>query len=331
MRIAIDAGHSTVKVWADGGRHDVFPARIVAAPVTMALGQLGGDPGAFTITEDRDEPVTYWIGERAVPLTPPLWTRDKAADPLTRGLVYAACARMGLPDGPIGIGLGLPLAWFKGGKDSLRAAFVGRTVTVAHGARVNSWKVTAVRVLPQGASAALSVFAGGGLSHTGLYVVVDIGYRTTEYVVVEVQGARLVGRPEWSGMMNVGWSLVDDTAARRVSDDTGTTIWAASLTGARVMVNGRALDLAPYRAAGVAQLANRIAQTVESSLVGIWDELQGAIIVGGAAPTVAPQLNWGALPIRVPDQPAMANVQGFWQGVATLPVPLASMRVGGPG
>jgi hypothetical protein len=323
MRIAIDVGHSAVKVWGANDRHMIFPARIVVAPVTMDLGQVGDAEGAaLTITEAGSAPVTYWVGERAAPLAPPLWSRDKAADPLTRALVYAGLVRMGLPDGPVGVGLGLPLAWYREGKDALRAALLGRRVTVTGRGRTHAWSLTAVRVLPQGASAALSVFNRGTLRAAGLYVIVDIGYRTTEYVVVEVREGRLTGRPEWSGMLDIGWSLVDDDAARRVSDTLGVTVWAPALTGDTAVVLGKSVELAPFRAPGVAQLGARITQAVQAHLRDVWTSLSGAVIIGGAASVVAAQLPWQPLPVHVPDAPAFANARGYWDAVAALPVPL---------
>ena len=326
MRIAVDVGHSTVKAWSAGNRHVVFPARIVTAPVTMDLGQLssGGD-AAFAIAEDGGSSTAYWVGDRAVMLAAPLWSRDKAADPLTRALVYAALARMETGDGPVGLGLGLPLAWFRDGQEPLRAAFLGRRVTVAHNGRVHRWTVAAVRVFPQGASAALAAFRRGSMQDPGLYVVVDVGYRTTEHVVVQVREGRLSGRAEWSGMLDAGWSQVDEDAARRLSEERGVTVRAASLTGHETVLYGHTVDLAPYRRPGLDALAARISQAVQANLGDEWTQLRGALVIGGAAEPVAARLGWSPLPVQVPSQPVFANAQGYWDGVESMVVPPVSV------
>jgi hypothetical protein len=322
MRIGIDVGHSAVKVWGAQERHFQFPARVLEAPVTMDLGQLGGHADAVTVREGHGAPVTYWVGERAVALAPPLWSRDKAADPLTRVLVYAAMSQAGIPDGPVGVGIGLPLAWFAKGQGPLRAALLGQRVELTRNGRTHHWTLAAVRVLPQGAIAAVSLHARGRMQTPGLYVVVDIGYRTTEYVVVDIRDGRVAGRPEWSGMLDVGWSAVDEDAARRVSDDHHATVPASMLTGDSIVVQGQTVDLGPYRTAGVTLLASRITQGVQATLGNAWTTLRGAVVIGGAASVVAPRLGWAPLPIEVPSAPAFANAQGYWDAVAAMPVPL---------
>lgn len=325
MRIAVDVGHSTVKAWSAGNRHVIFPARIVTAPVTMDLGQLGsGADAAFVMAEDGGPSATYWVGDRAVMLAAPLWSRDKAGDPLSRALAYAALARMDMPDGPVGLGLGLPLAWFRDGHEPLRAAYLNRRVTVVHHDRVHRWTVAAVRVFPQGAAAALGAFRRGSMQEPGLYVVIDVGYRTTEHVVVQVREGRLSGRAEWSGMLDAGWSHVDEDAARRLSDEYGVTVSAASLEGNDTVVYGHTVDLGPYRQPGLVALAARISQTVQAHLGDEWTRLRGVLVIGGAADAIAPRLGWSPLPVHVPAHPVFGNVQGYWDGIESMPVPPVS-------
>jgi len=324
MRIAVDVGHAGVKVWC-ATTHLTFPAAIAPAPSTVSLAGVTTKDPRVTVQEDDGETVAYWMGAPAQHLAVPLWSADKAHDPFTRALVYEGVRRAGLPDGPVAVAVGLPLAWHAAHHADLAAALQGRVVTMTTATTRHRWTLTVVRVLPQGVGAAVAAVEQGLCSTAGAYLVLDIGYRTVDLVVITVdETGRIHGHPEWSATLDVGWSAVDDAVVRGVRQATGGDVLPAQVQGPTAVIFGESWDLERWRAPAADMLAARVTQRVQTSLAPVWATLRGAILVGGGSLGILPHLDWGRMPVTVMDRPLYANAQGFWAAIRDVPIPLRS-------
>jgi plasmid segregation protein ParM len=324
MRIAVDVGHYAVK--AHLGSSITFPALVVPAPAVVDLGPLAGRDPRVTLREDGGSMAPFWIGEDAAQLGVPLWTRDKADDPLSRVLLYDAFRRLGLANGPVAVAVGLPLSWYARHHEQLAASLLGRRVTLEASGATHRWTVTAVRVLPQGVAAALTALDQGLMAAPGLYALVDVGYRTVDVVVIEVDANRRPhGKPQWSTTLDLGWHIIDDAVIRGLrAAYPGADFLPSQVQGTQIRVFGQRVDLTRWRTPAIDMLGQRLSNAVQTNLGDIWAQLQGVVLVGGGGAALHRVVSWDGLPVSVPERPALANVLGYWAAIRNIDVPDAS-------
>lgn len=302
MLIAIDAGHGYVKGLAARGQRTRFPALIAPAPQTLDLGPFGQLP---TVQIDTER---FVVGEAARRWARPLWTRDKAADTDTARLLLIAAAELGA-SGPVQLATGLPLAWFGAQHGALRDALrgFGGVVTRADGLRTRLW-FEAVLVLPQGVAAAGPVL-GDSAYAPGPYLVVDIGYRTTDYILVTKTAAGgLDFDPATAGSLDLGMHAVDQAVADALSAAHQTPLTAAQVAEANtVVIRGRTVAIAADRQFQARRVARTLVQTLLERLDHQLEHVLGLVAVGGGSTLLADVLP-GVIPVA---EPQWANVRGY--------------------
>jgi len=306
VKVAVDVGHGFTK--AVGERQRVlFPSLIAQAPVGVDLGEYAPNE---TILIDN---VAYRVGEAARRHATPLWSRDKAADRETLRLMLVAAARLGAM-GPVTLATGLPLAWFGPQRRALREALTGfgGTVTLPGRPAQRVW-FDAVAVLPQGVAAAAAVLTGPEYP-AGAYVVVDIGYRTTDYVVVEkTAGGQIAADPTQAGSLEIGTHGIAAAVAAGLERDYAVPFTAAEVEDAdQVFVHGDAVSLNERRLAAQDQVARQFRAQLLEALDARLAKVVGIVLVGGGAhalKTAFPQA-------IIPADAQWANAVAYWAAVA---------------
>ncbi|WP_020374433.1 ParM/StbA family protein, partial [Sulfobacillus thermosulfidooxidans] len=211
MFVAIDAGHGYVKALSSRGGQTLFPALIHPAPEAVELGAFGHL--AVTQIDQR----AYLIGDAARRLAAPLWSRDKALDDETLRLILVGAASVGA-SGPVHLATGLPLAWFGAQHRDLKTALrgYGGMVVLPDGTRTRLW-FESVLVLPQGVSAAGPVL-DAPTYEPGPYLLVDMGYRTTDFILVTKQpDGALTFDPLAAGSLELGMHHVQSAVAEHLT------------------------------------------------------------------------------------------------------------------
>ncbi len=319
MKLAVDAGHGFVKAVTSDGRREHFPALIAPVPVEHDLGGFGHDGTVRAAIREGliGEERVYLIGAAAARHAAPAWARDKAADKTTQVLVQVAAAMLLSPDGePAELAVGLPLAWF-GQKESLRGALSRKVSRVQFRGGEHEGKLVAVsfervRVFPQGVGAAAHCFVGRDWEPGG-YLVVDVGYRTVDYLVVDIRpGGALAADPELAGTVeDAGIHEVDLGVEKLVQRDHAVQLDAAELLQGQVYVNGNAVNLQSYREPLLRQLADTVASHVLSKLRGRASKLRGVVLVGGGGVELSAWFGLEGLPVRVAPDAQFANALGY--------------------
>lgn len=302
MNVAVDAGHGYTKGLSVGGQRILFPSLIAPLPPFVDLADFGHSD---IITID-DAP--YLVGDAARTHATPLWSRDKAADTDTLRLILVAAAKLGSV-GPIQLATGLPLSWFGSQRRSFRKALTGfgSVVQLPNHAPQRLW-FESVRVLPQGVAAAAPVLSGADFE-AGDYLVVDIGYRTTDYIVVtKAEDGSLDYEPSAAGSLEIGMHTVTQTIAQAITDQYQVS-YSASEVESRpfVVVRGQKIDVTQRFHEARQVTAKRLAQELAAALGPQVDKLMGIVAVGGGSDILA-----AAIPgIIVPEEPQWANVVGY--------------------
>ena len=300
--IAVDAGHGWTKALSATGRRLLFPSLICPAPSTVDLGEFAQSQ---TVSIDG---IPYLVGDPARKHASPLWSRDKAADPDTLRLIVVAAAQLGAV-GPVQLATGLPLAWYGSQRQSFREALIGYGATVQlPGQPPQRIWIESVKVLPQGVAA-----AGPVLSATeyepGEYLVVDVGYRTTDYLVVaKTPAGDLTFEADSAGSVETGMYAVSQSVAQALTDQYHVPFTAGEVeTAPSVAIHGRKVDvtqrLHQARETVGRQLARRLAADLDARL----EKLLGIVVVGGGSALLT-----GVLPgVITPPDPQWANAAGY--------------------
>lgn len=302
MHVAIDAGHGYVKALSSRGGRAIFPALVHPAPATVNLGAFGSS--AITRIDDQ----AFLVGDAARRLGSPLWSRDKAVDDDTLRLILVGAAELGA-NGPVRLATGLPLAWFGDQQLSFKTSLrgFGGTVTRPDGTQARIW-FESVLVLPQGVAA-----AGPLLDDTqyepGPYLIVDVGYRTTDFIIVAKEAdGRLAFDPVAAGSLELGMHHVDAALAEQLSTDHRTVFTAAQVADVEtVVVRGQRLSVSADRARHETRVARAIVKGLLERLDTQMDQVLGMVAVGGGSGAIARTIPGVITPIN----PQWANVRGY--------------------
>ena len=300
--IAIDAGHGAVKAMSSSGQRVLFPSLIHPAPNAVDLGGFG-QSAATTI-----DGVAFLVGESARRGGTPLWSKDKAADEDTLRLILVAAAELGAT-GPVRLATGLPLSWFGSQHQALKQALrgYGADIVLPNGSHTRFWFET-VRVLPQGVAA-----AGPVLDHPdyapGPYLIVDVGYRTTDYIVVmKLADGSLDFDPTAAGSLDLGMHAVHAALAEVLSTRHRTTFTAAQVAEVdTVVVRGQRLDLSEERTVQETRMARAVVQGLLEKLDSQMDQVLGLVAVGGGSDVLVQSIP-GLIP---PADAQWVNARGY--------------------
>lgn len=331
MRIAVDAGYGYTKAAAETGRRSHFPSAVAPARGTGELAQaLGGAAPKHRVSVDvardtgHDATGDWLVGDAAL-IAGAARTWDAASGRRDYDvLTLTAAAAVGPEDGEeIELAAGLPLAvWLdKSERRALRERLTGLSAWVyLDGQDGRFVRIAEATVWPQALGAylaALSSSAGGRFAGR-MAAVVDIGHRTTDYLLLHPgEGGAPVPDETRSGSLDAGMNRVYAQVAAEVV--TGALAGGAEglierelRAGRGVLpVRGRDVDIrTPYEAA-----CRALAGEIADHLARVWadrlDYLAAVIVAGGGGAALWPWLH-GRLPAAVlaPDA-AFANAAGF--------------------
>ena len=302
QKIAIDAGHGYVKALSQSGQRYRFPSLICSMPPNVDLGGLGKQE---SVTIDG---VRYLIGEPARAHATPLWSHEKSTDSDTLRLILVAAVHLG-GVGPVTLATGLPLAWFGSQRRAFREALTGfgSTVQLPGQPPQRLW-FESVTVLPQGVAAAASVLSSAEYE-PGSYLIVDIGYRTTDYiVVVKSEDGGLDYEPGAAGSLEMGMHNVSQPVVHAVNDQYQVAYSASEVeVRATVVVRGQKIDVSQRMRDARQTVGRRLAQELAATMGPQLDKLMGIVAVGGGADILSPVLPG----IMVPADPQWGNVIGY--------------------
>ncbi|RKO65729.1 ParM/StbA family protein [Desulfofundulus salinus] len=312
--IAIDVGYSHTKAVSPDRR--VLIPSVVAPYRELPLADLSrnGSGHVVAIRKLDGDTEKHFVGELALRegqgATFTL-DREKHRHPNHDILVLAATRLLEVREGATLVA-GLPVAYYRLQKDELRRHLeaLHAEVSVDGGpfARVSFGKVV---VYPQGAGALLTVSA---LPENGLACLIDVGYKTTDYVTVEMAGGQ--GKPVGSlcGSVEYGVSQVYEAVAAEFEAKTGAPVdlnTAANLAAAgRTIFRGREVNLTAAVKAARETIVRAIADRVLAALGQKGDFVAKFYLAGGGV-LALPELKDMFSTSEVLTDPQWANAKGF--------------------
>ncbi|HCC33655.1 MAG TPA: hypothetical protein DEQ28_07150 [Clostridiales bacterium] len=335
MIVGVDLGYGFVKAVNEQDDKIVFPA-VIASGKERSWGKLFDrvpDDYFVTVRPESGSPEEYFVGrlaESSGHVVSRAFDSQKAGHPTERVLLLTALGLLA-GDGPCVLALGTPLQQYTpAAVADLQRTYSGLTADVevrSSEVRRTRVQVARVSVLPQGAAVLLGLLAdrdgrvhlGDVLRFGGLVGFVDVGYRTTDYLLLEVspQG-RVLPLYEMSGTLDLGMvdvvkklrdqvqdrvsgSSVDLVAVNRAWHETRLFYWS-----------GRDYDLGELGRLDMEQ----VARAIRDRLVQAWSnrlpQVRFLFLAGGGAPDVQPYFDgFGGLQCRQIMWPQEANARGY--------------------
>jgi plasmid segregation protein ParM len=314
VQIAIDVGYSHTKAVSPEGRV-IIPS--VAAPFReLPLADLSRNGTGHVVGIRRvDRTLTrHFVGELALRegqgATFTL-DREKHRHPNHDLLILTAARLLGARTGATLV-VGLPVAYYRTQKDvlcrHLEALHADVSVDGLPFERVSFGKVI---VYPQGAGALLMV---SDLPKSGLVCLVDVGYKTTDYVTVEMKGDKGVPVSSLCGSVEVGAHRVTEAVAAEFEVRTGAPLDATLAEGVvadgKARFRGKEVDLADVVEAARRDTARAIADRVLAAL-GPKGDFAARFYLAGGGVLALPELREMFPAAEVLPDPQWANAEGF--------------------
>lgn len=229
---AVDVGYGYVKAAAPHEATARFAAVFAPEPADATWDQTFGAGGLDRMwwQPEGATPQLFWIGEaaRRRPGAQRPWAQaatERVGYTLLVDAALAAVMPPGTLNGTVDLVVGLPLGLFGSQKAAPQQALLGHTATVRRGREGPlALRIAQVTVLPQAAgayyAAALAPDADPALTREPAGVI-DVGYRTTDYFVMEPDGQGGV-RPvrTLSGLLDLGLITVTEAVRQRLEDRT---------------------------------------------------------------------------------------------------------------
>ncbi|PSR20659.1 MAG: hypothetical protein C7B47_17865 [Sulfobacillus thermosulfidooxidans] len=313
--VAIDVGHGFCKGLGPRGGRWKGPSWIVPA--------VGENAGQDMIAVASARPVivtwgsdsqAYWWGTDAPRQARTVLGHEKGMSTGTRDLTLLALASTVAADGmrgdaePWTLAVGVPLGWYQAERQALQQQLHGT-------GSVNGIPLTISRVAvyPQGMAAALSLMTPA--SEPGLYGIVDVGYGTTEYVVVEWsrQGLRVTADP--AGTWDIGTRNLALHVAAQVRAETGVALWPEDVDHqTQIVIRGRDVDLARYQARALRAWQATMRDYLDAAWSAVLPRMRRCWVIGGGA-TVLRDVVVAGMPLTVAADPQWANVLGYYAAI----------------
>lgn len=322
--VSIDLGYGYVKAVGGAGKGRVmFPSVLAPAadsPVEASLGLGNANrPGHYVELRQVDslKRNRLLIGDLAVregravqfTLARERFTRDSSL-----ALAMTAAYLTGV-EGKVSLGFGVSLAYYRRQKFEVQKSLqdVSLHVSVDNGPE-RLICFASVDVFPQGVGALFS--CAQDLPEKGLLGLIDVGYHTTDYLLVELRPDGIDPLTNFTSSVEVGVHTAHKLFADSFRQLTGQPLTLAEAQAfwsrGEASFEGRRIDLGPLIAAARQATGQAIAETV----LAAWSEktafLDSVLLAGGGALEFLPMLEkyWPGLQV-MPD-PQFANAVGFY-------------------
>ncbi|OEH84624.1 hypothetical protein BHU72_09005 [Desulfuribacillus stibiiarsenatis] len=329
MRIAIDIGFGFVKAMNQEGTIIRFPSVVALDRSEKMRNILKTQAEDFSVTiwptGELEHSKSYLVGDAAMVGGNGLrtWEEKAVANTNMEILIATAAAVLG-NDEDIELAVGLPLTYYRTQKEEVTALLKKMDMSVLiEGQARKRVKIASVYVFPQGAGAyyAACLNIDGAVKNPELVNspvgLIDIGYRTTDILVMAKGKKGLMPREELSGGIDMGmkfaYQIIQNEAEEVVkkSIDLLTVEKAILWENSRLLHRGIEYSLKDVENEAYAELADQLAAKIKIRWGDEIDHLSAIIIAGGGGEILAPYLKHSFSTMIKMENAAFANVEGF--------------------
>lgn len=319
--IAIDVGYSHVKA-VTPDRRVIIPS-VVAPYRELTLSDMTENVGyVVEIRQVNGSEAKHFVGDLALREGKgATFTLDryKHRHPNHSVLILTATRILKAAPGAVLV-VGLPVAYYRSQREELTQNLMSLHAEVkADGGSFSRVSFGKVVVYPQGAGALLTA---PDLPSDGLVLLVDVGYKTTDFVVAEIAGG--MARPVSSlcGSIETGVHTVHEAISAEYQTRTGTPLAAVDVhrlinNKGKIFFYGNEIDLSDELKKIKDAVAVNITDQVMARLGDRAAFIRRAYLAGGGAEALPALKNIFPVTQIIPD-PQWANAKGFLSVVKQL-------------
>jgi hypothetical protein len=221
----------------------------------------------------------------------------------------------------VSLGVGLPLQLF--GTVDERRALRGRlqgleALVSVDGEAAAALRIAEVRVFPQSAAAYFAAVAEAPELARRPCAVVDVGYRTTDHVLLRLAPGEVLARPDEraSGSLDVGIERVYAEVAQSLGREhtsmvEPSAVEQAALSGVPMTLWGREVDARPLVEDASRHLAEEVAARLKEAWGGALGQVGVVLVAGGGGRALYPHLARTLPAPSLMAVPASANARGY--------------------
>ncbi|MBX6351541.1 MAG: ParM/StbA family protein [Clostridia bacterium] len=326
MLVSVDVGYGYTKAVADTGRRAWFPSVVAQGPgfgrLASSIGVAG--PGhEVTVRQADGTESRFLVGEAAL-----LSNGVRSWDLTSSGrrdygrLVLSALGVLGVAQpetADVDLALGLPLfAFFQADeRRRLQQQLAGQRAWIQVGRDGGGYvHIRDVKVYAQAVGAYVTAAGDGASATQGPVGLIDVGYRTTDYLLLNLTPVGPVPDEARSGSADGGVGTAIEGVARSVSEETGVLVpdsMVESALGASgaLMVKGRRYDVRDMMTRELEGLGARLVDQIRRAWDDRLDFLDALFVAGGGGQAMFPQLKALHPSATLLDDPIFANARGF--------------------
>lgn len=298
MNVGVDVGYGFVKAVKRDEKCEekkLFPSCTAPARelVLEDLSQNGNGPGHFTqVRFLKGGAAKYFVGElalregRIVSFT---LDREKHLHPSHDVLLLTAVSLLlnnshNRPE-PVNLAVGLPIRYYRKQKDVLSQHLKKLAASVSVNGSEPVWlSFNKVLVYPQGAGALLTVNKKE-LPQSGYIALIDVGFKTTDYLIAEIQCGSIQPVSGLSGSIEIGTHHVSESVSAEFSAITGGVIDPIRVPSVfhegKTYYRGREINLTSF----ISKVRHETARTIADRLLAVWgdraDYVRKVYLAGG--------------------------------------------------
>lgn len=308
--VSIDLGYGFVKAISSNGKRVIFPSVVGNEGSNLDLsGAFGNRPNDIENIHIRYDNESYFIGslaEKESSATTRVFEQERFKNVYTNILLNTAIQLVSDSD-IVSVTTGLPLDFYQAQAKDFRNSILGIQPITGwiSGSLVGKEKRTNIEqafVFPQGASAVFSAL----INHEGKYIypqlmykgsliaLIDIGFRTTDFVVVEIQEngsfvpfAKLSGTVD-EGVINLYKSLRQAYKEKTGGSDLNERYINQILENGFLMYRGKQIDFTDIIKTSKQSIIAKIGDRLKSVWSNEMDLFSAIFLAGGGGSLFQP-------------------------------------------
>ncbi len=334
MRVAVDIGFGFVKVMNENGNKVSFPSVIAKRSEITLKGIVGGASDDYSIIYWEESVLgkvnekKCYVGDAGMTNGGTRKWEDKTdfnVDDM-KVFISTAVGIVNTTNEPVDLCVGLPMSYYMQKKDELVEVLksLNAKVSITGINNIREVKFNSIFVFPQGAGAYYSaVFDKNGevkdynLATTSVGVI-DIGYRTVDYLVMGKgrKGINIIdslsGSLEEDGM-NQAFQQIEKTISEKVGRKIGLIEVEKAILwfGGKLDYRRERYDLGDFEERAYKELAEQISSKIKIKW-GVEADLLGTILItGGGGQSLFPILKEKFEQSELQEDAAFANCEGY--------------------
>lgn len=308
MKCGIDVGFGFTKAANEKGKKAVFPSAVAKTFMT----DVGLKPTSDYFVSYMNQ--TYAVGRAATQclITETSFSEERFSTEFSKLLVLTALMAIEC-DREVELGLGLPLMLYPKLKERVKDYFeFSEEIIIDSNGIAHSYHITKCEVFPQGVGALFSISSP---VEDGIYCILDVGFRTTDVIVVEIRNRSINPLLDMCFTVDKGMSIAIERLGlmieRKYSVSYDTSLLFDIHERSHISVRGRKIDIEPHKKEVFGAIADDIVQSISRRLQRGFDTFDAVLVAGGGAFNVASVLQKEFENVYVLDDSQFANAKGY--------------------